>query len=189
MPRGVTDQFLKILAHERKLAARTVLVMGILALPVYFMAELTDRPLLGAVVWLAALAFAVGAACGIAHAWRRTVRYNESLRASWNQWMRMSLSASRVDQVARHVEMRGAAPAIAGIGWTALFAANVLLFWSLWVEAAWGLALGGAVTTANGLVLGALVGEALWDLRWSMQFSRALHEMLGKGEIGMWGEV
>lgn len=189
MPRGVTDQFLKILAHERRSATRTMLAVAGLSLLAYVMAELTDEALVGAVVALAILALVAGLAAGMAHAWHQTRRYGESMRASWNQWMRMSLQATRIEEVARGVELRSRAPALAGVGWTALFCANVLLFWALWVEAAWSPAFGAAVTVANGLVLGALLGGALWSLQWSARFSRTLHEMLGKGEIGLWGEI
>lgn len=189
MPRGVTDQFLKILAQERRAAIKTMAGMGGLSLLAYFMAEMTDGPLVGAVVALAILSLVLGLAAGAGYAYVRTKRYGESLRASWNQWMRMSLHATRVDEVARQVELRGKAPALAGVGWTALFAANALLFWALWVEAALAPALGAAVTVANGLVLGTLAGQAAWSLQWSARFSRTLHEMVGKGEIGMWGEV
>jgi hypothetical protein len=163
--------------------------MAGLSVVAYYMAELTDQPLFGAVAWLALASLAAGLALGLLHGWRTTKRYNESLRASWNQWMRMSLSCARVDEVSRHVEARGRAAPLAGAGWGALFLANVLLFAALWTEAAWAAALGAAVAVANGLVLGTLAGHAAWNLEWSRRFSRALHEMLGKGEIGMWGEV
>ena len=189
MPRGVTDQFLRILAHERRTGLRTVLAMGGLSVIAYFMAELTDQPLFGAVVWLALLSLVLGLVAGGVHGWRTTQRYNESIRASWNQWMRMSLSCARVDEVSRHVEARGRAAPVAGAGWGALFAANALLFAALWMDAPWAVTLGAGVTVANGLVLGALAGSAAWSLGWARSFSKALHEMLGKGEIGMWGEV
>lgn len=189
MPRGVTDQFLRILAHEKKSGVRTLLAMAGLSVVAYYMAELTDQPLFGAVAWLALLSLAAGLALGAAYGWRTTARYNESLRASWNQWMRMSLSCARVDEVSRHVEARGRAAPVAGAGWGALFAANAVLFAALWAEAAWAVALGAGVTVANGLVLGTLAGRAAWNLGWARRFSRALHEMLGKGEIGLWGEV
>lgn len=189
MPRGVTDQFLRILAHERKTGVRTLFVMGGLFLFAYFMAELTDQPLFGAVVWLALVSLVLGLVLGGVYGWRTTERYNESLRSSWNQWMRMSLSCGRLDEVSRHVEARGRAAPIAGAGWGALFAANAVLFAALWTDAAWAPAFGSAVTVANGVVLGALAGRAAWSLEWARRFSTALHEMLGKGEIGLWGEV
>lgn len=189
MPRGVTDQFLKILQHERRSNLRTALAMAGLSLVAYFMAELTDQPLLGAVVWLALGSLLVGAGAGLAYAWRQTRAYNESLRASWNQWMRMSLSCARVDEVARHVQARGRATPVANVGWGLLFAANATLFGALWADAAFALLLGAAVAVANGLVLGTLAGRAVWNLEWSRRFSTALHEMLGRGEIGLWGEV
>jgi hypothetical protein len=189
MPRGVTDQFLKILDNERRSSVRTVAAMGALAVFAYFMAELTDEPLLGAVVWLALGALVAGIAAGGVLAWRRTETYNASIREAWNQWMRMSLSCSRVDEVARHVHEKGRRAPLAGVAWSALFLANALLFAALWLEASWALTLGVVVTAANGLVLGALLGHALWNLRWSSQFHRALDDLMANGQLGVWGEI
>lgn len=189
MPHGVSDQFLRILRNERKGSVRAIVLAAALLPLAYFMAELTDQSFLGLIVWLAFLALAAGAAAGVLWARHQTAKYNDSLRQSWNQWMRMSLSCARVDEVSRHVEARGRAAPVAGAGWGALFAANALLFVALWVNAPWAVTLGAAVTVANGLVLGTLAGRAAWSLGWSRRFSKALHEMLGKGEIGMWGEV
>lgn len=189
MPRGVTDQFLTILRHEKRSGIRTILAMGGLSLVAYFMAELTDEAFLGAIVWLALVSIVVGLVAGGVYGWRVTTRYNESIRASWNQWMRMSLSCARVDEVARHVHNEGRAAPVAGVGWGLLFAANATLFVALWVGAAWADAWGAGVTVANGLVLGVLAGRAAWSLEWARRLGRTLHDMLGRGEIGLWGEV
>jgi hypothetical protein len=188
MPRGVTDQFLRILDNERKHAVRTVLAMAALAVFAYFMAELTDEPLLGPVVWLSLAALAVGVGLGLVWAWRTTTRYGESLREQWNAWMRMSLSATRVHEVARSVANQGKRPPLEGPAWATLLLANVALFVALWVEAPWALAFGVAVTTANGLTLGALAGASLWNLRWARRFSTALDELVREGNLGLWGE-
>jgi hypothetical protein len=191
MPRGVTDQFLAILQNERRHAFRTIAAMAALSVFGYFMAELTDQPLFGSVVLLGAVALVAGLGLGLLWAWRTTTRYNASLRASWNAWMRMSLSATRVEQVARGVERKGPSWAhrVAGVGWAALFLANVALFVALWDEVAWGTTLGAAVTVANGLVLGALVGASAWNLRWAQQFTTALDELVAEGQVGLWGEL
>lgn len=189
MPRGVTDQFLKILRHERQASVRTILAMTGLVVLAYFMAELTDGPLLGWVVLTALLSLLAGLAAGLLYAHHRTQKYSESLRESWNAWMRMSLSCERVDEVARHVHAKGQHAQVAGVGWAALFLANALLFAALWLEAPWGLAYGVMVTVANGLTLGALLGHAAWSLRWSAQFNKALDELIADGKVGLWGEV
>lgn len=193
MPRGVTDQFLAILATERQAGLRTALVCLGLVPFAYFMAELTDQPLFGHVVLATFLALALGAAAGVLHAQRRQSRYNESLRQSWNAWMRMSLSCRRVDEVARHVDPRPAAVArlahVANAGWAALLVANALLFAALWSEATWAHAYGVMVAVANGLALGAVAGHALWTRRWSGQFSKALDELVTEGQVGLWGEI
>ena len=189
MPRGVTDQFLRILRAERRASLRTALAMLGLSAFAYFMAELTDGPLLGSVVVLAAVTLLVGLAAGILWGRHRTERYNESLRASWSAWMRMSLSCASVREVARHVESKGRAPPVGGVGWAALFLANALLFLFLWFDLGFALVFGVMVTTANGLVLGTLAGDALWSLRWTGQFAKALDVMIAQGQLGMWGEV
>lgn len=189
MPRGVSDQFLKILTNERRLGLRTALFCAGLLPFAYFMAELTDAPLMGWVVLATLLALAGGVAAGILHAQRRHKTYNESLRQSWNAWMRMSLSCNRVEEVARHVEAKGSAPPVASVGWSGLLLANALLFLALWFEASWSLVYGVMVATANGLTLGAVAGHALWTRRWSGQFAKALDELVTEGQVGLWGEV
>jgi drug/metabolite transporter (DMT)-like permease len=189
MPRGVTDQFLRILENERKANLRAALIMAGLFLFAYFMAELTDEPLAGRVVMLALVALLVGVGVGIWYGHRTTEKYNESLRASWNQWMRMSLSCDRVDEVARHVQQKGKALPVAGVGWSLLFLANVLLFIVLWTEWSQAVTFGTGVTVANGIVLGAIAGHAVWDLRWAKQFHKALDELVAEGQVGLWGEI
>lgn len=190
MPRGVTDQFLTILANERRHAIRAAAWMLPLAGVAYFMAEMTDQPLLGSVVILAAAALAGGLLLGVGYARWATTRYNQSMVAQWNQWMRMSLQCARIADVERSVAARPrAAPRVAGVGWAALFLANALLFVALWEGAEWGVALGAAVTTANGLVLGAVVGHAAWTFGWAAKCDRALHELLAEGKVGLWGEI
>lgn len=189
MPRGVTDQFLKILAHERRQGLRTALVCAGLVPAAYFMAELTDQPLLGWVVLATLVGVAGGVALGLGYAHRVQARYNESLRQSWNAWMRMSLSCARVDEVARHVAEKGRAPPVASIAWTSLLVANALLFLALWFEAPWALTYGVMVCVANGLSLGAVAGHALWTRRWSSQFTKALDDLITDGQVGLWGEV
>ena len=189
MPRGVTDQFLKILSNERRGGLRTALAcLGLVPLA-YFMAELTDQPLLGWVVLATLVALLAGAGLGVAWAHHRHKAWNESLRQSWNAWMRMSLSCDRVDEVARHVADKGKAPPAASLGWAALLVANAVLFLALWSEAPWALAYGAAVAVANGLTLGAVAGHALWTRHWSGQFAKALDDLITEGQVGLWGEV
>lgn len=189
MPRGVTDQFLKILENERKHSVRTTIAMAALFVLAYFMAELTDQPLFGPIVLLAIVTLLVGIALGGTWGWRTTTKYNESLRESWNAWMRMSLSATSVNEVSRNVKNKGKPWPVASVGWSLLLLANVALFVALWTEQPWGLTLGAAVTTANGLTLGALVGTSLWNFRWSKQFGSALDELVTEGQVGLWGEL
>ena len=189
MPRGVSDQFLRILKNEKKGALRACIAAGALAPVAYFMAELTDQPLYGGVVLLAFLFLVAGAALGVLYARHRTAQYNESLRLSWNAWMRMSLSCNRVDEVARHVAQKRDARALWNAGWALLLVLNAVLFAVLWFEVAWATAYGAIVTATNGLVLGGLAGHAVWHWRWTNQFAKALDELIADGQVGLWGEA
>lgn len=189
MPHGVSDQFLRILQNERKGSTRAIWVALALLPLAYFMAELTDEPLAGAVVWLALAALLAGLAGGLLWARHRTARYNESLRQQWNAWMRMSLSCSRIDEVSRHVHQTRDARGLVNAGWALLVVLNAVLFAVLWFEVAWALAFGGVVAALNGVVLGGMAGHAVWNLRWTGQFSKALDELIHDGQLGMWGEV
>lgn len=189
MPRGVNDHFLTILKNERKGALRAVLTALALAPVAYFMAELTDLALAGVVVWLAAGALALGVALGLLWARHRTNRYNESLRLTWNQWMRMSMSSTRVAEVARQVQDKPPRRAPWGAAWGLMVVLNGALFAALWAEVAWGLEFGAVVTALNGVTLGALAGYAAWHWRWAGQFSKALDELVAEGQVGLWGEV
>ena len=189
MPHGVSDQFLRILKNERKGSIRAIALAVALFPVAYFMAELTDEAFLGVVVWTVAGALAAGVGIGLLWARHKTKKYNDSIRQSWNAWMRMSLSCARIDEVARHVEnkrdhvgMRSAAAAL-------LVVTNGALFGFLWAEVDWGTAFGLVVTILNGLVLGFLAGHAVWHWRWTAQFTHALDELLSDGSVGLWGEV
>ena len=189
MPHGVSDQFLKILGNEKKGSLRAIALALALVPLAYFMAELTDQAFVGLVVWLVAVSLAVGVAGGLLWGRHQTARYNESLRASWNAWMRMSLSCARVDEVARHVENKRAHSSLRGIASALLVVLNGVLFALLWAEAAFALEFGAIVTLLNGIVLGFLAGHAAWSWRWTAQFSKALDELIGSGQVGLWGEV
>lgn len=189
MPHGVNDQFLRILKNERKGSLRAIVIALALVPLAYFMAELTDHAFVGIVVWLAFGALALGVAGGLL--WRRhqTARYNESLRQSWNAWMRMSSSCARIDEVARHVENKRAHVTGSAAASGLLVVLNGALFAVLWAELTWGLQMGAIVTVINGVVLGALAGHAAWSWRWTAQFHRALDELISDGKVGLWGEV
>lgn len=188
MPHGVNDQFLKILKNERKGSMRAIVIAASLVPLAYFMAELTDHAFVGIVVWLAFLTLAIGVAGGLLWGHHQTKRYNESLRQSWNAWMRMSLSCARIDEVARHVQNKRKPVALAGIASALLVVLNGALFAVLWAETSWGLQFGAIVTGLNGIVLGFLAGHAAWSWRWTAQFNKALDELISDGKVGLWGE-
>lgn len=190
MARGVTDHFLRILKNERKQSARALVAALALCVPVYFMAELTDAPLYGRIVWAAGGAIALGLLVGVLAGRYRTQHYNESLKTGWNAWMRMSLSSTRIREVARGVRQKpaGARNATA-VGWALLVVVNAALFIVLWNEASFATSFGLFTTLLNGLVVGALAGHAAWCWHWTSQFGRALDELMADGSVGLWGEV
>jgi hypothetical protein len=189
MPRGVTDQFLGILRRERRAHVRTALLMALLVVPAYFIAELVDLPLLGWVVLAGGLALLAGAGIGLAYGRWESTRHESSLRESWSSWMRMSLSASSLREVERAVRQKGPALHAQGLAWALLILANGVLFAALWFEAPWAFAFGASVTVANGIVLGAVTGHAAWSYRWARDFSVALDKLIAEGQVGLWGEV
>ena len=190
MPRGVTDHFLRILKNERKQSLRALVVAVALCGPLYFMAELTDEPLYGRIVIIAGAALALGIVAGVLLGRFQTHRYNESLKTGWNAWMRMSLSATRIREVARGVSQKPAsARSASAIGWAFLVVLNAVLFLVLWNEASFASSFGLFTTILNGLVVGALAGHAAWCWHWTGQFGRALDELMADGSVGLWGEV
>ena len=189
MPHGVNDQFLRILKNERNGSLRAVLLAVALLPLAYFMAELTDEAFVGIIVWISAAAIAIGVGLGILWGRHQTKVYNDSLRQSWNAWMRMSSSCARIDEVARHVENKQRAVSLRGAATALLIILNGVLFALLWAEALFAVELGAVVTALNGLVLGFLAGHAIWSWRWTAQFSKALDELISEGSVGLWGEV
>ncbi len=189
MVKGVSDQFLRILNNERRVAVRSVAAGIVAAALALFMANLADEPLFGTESFAYAVALFVGVATGVAVGWRRSTRFEESLRAGWNAWMRFSLSCARVDEVYRKASNRPAPSAVAaGVLAGALVVANALLFALLWVEAPAARALGVPVALADGLAAGAWIGSSAWSLGWTRSFRKALAELVRDGSIGIWGE-
>lgn len=190
MPRGVTDHFLRILQNERRQSVRALVVALALCAPVYFMAELTDEPLYGRIVGVAAAAIVLGIVVGVLVGRWQTARWNESLRTGWNAWMRMSLASTRVRDVARGVHAKAAsARSATAVAWALLVVLNAALFIVLWNEASFAESFGLLTTVLNGLVVGALAGHAAWSWYWTGQFGRALDELMADGSVGLWGEV
>lgn len=189
MPRGVNEKFLRILHHERRARLRAAAVMVALVPVAYFMAELVDEPLWGAVVVATLVAILAGTLVGVLLAHRRTRLYNESLLERWNAWQRAANACTRVDELARHADEKDARAPLAGVGWTSLFALNVVLFAALWLELSWSLGFGAVVALVNGIVVGLLLGAHLWTARWTRQFRKALDELASEGQLSYWGEV
>lgn len=190
MPHGVTVNFLELLEDERGRRRRLLLALPLLAGAVLFLAELADLPPWGPKVQGTAAALVVGFLVGLAWAWHRGRRREESIRARWDKWMQWSLSTTDLGELeARVEEPRFLVPRhLEGALWGVGALANVLLFVGLWYAwpfidaAAW------IVLLLDGLTLGALAATSAWDTRWTRRLRRALDELIQEGEVGVWGE-
>lgn len=189
LAKGVSDQFLRILENERRLAIRHVGIGAALALVALFMANLADEPLFGTESFAYAVALFLGVGGGLALAWWRSRQVSESIRSGWNAWMRFSVSCTRVDEVYRKAAGRRArSPAVTGVGAAALFFANAILFVLLWVDAPSSAWLGVPTVMADGIVVGGWLGSSAWRFGWALSFTKALEDLLRDGSIGLWGE-
>ncbi|MHB8605826.1 MAG: hypothetical protein ACYDCK_11280 [Thermoplasmatota archaeon] len=189
MPRGVSDQFVKILEHERKRALKRIGLVVLAAILAEQMAELSDTPWFGAETRLYVGLFIVGIALGAAVAWLRARRYAESIKTGWNNWMRFSVSCTSVHELYR--KARGKEPASAawwGLAAAALLIANVGLFVWLWNDVVGAQPFAYAMSIVNALALGGLIGTAVWSFAWARRFMHALDELMREGTLSFWGE-
>lgn len=190
MAKGVSDQFLRILENERRLATRHLAWAAGLALVLLFVANLADEPLFGTESFLYAVALFLGIGGGIALGWRHSKKLGDSLKGGWNQWMRMSTSCTRVDEVWRKASGKpaGSNPAATGLLAAGLLVLNALLFALLWVESSAAKPLGLLTVLVDGGFVGGWIGNAAWRFGWVRSFTRALEDLLRDGTVGIWGE-
>lgn len=190
MAKGVSDQFLRILENERRLAVRHLAWGAGLALLLLFVANLADEPLFGTESFLYAVALFLGIGGGVALGWRHSRKMGESIKGAWNHWMRMSTSCTRVDEVYRKASGKpaGSNPAATGLLAAALFVLNALLFALLWVEAPLAKGMGLLTVLVDGGFVGGWIGASAWRFGWVRSFTKALEELLRDGSVGVWGE-
>lgn len=189
MPRGITDQFLRILDSESR-RAWTVLALGVVAFAAaLLLADLADAPSFGAITMAYAgiAVFTTGVAA--LWAWRSAKHRTMRLSDEWNAWMKYSVGSATIDEIERKVHNRAPQPPWAMGLLVALFTiANAIVFALLWNEASFALDAALAMAVANGVGIGYLVGTTTLRLWWARSAVAATQELVGSGVVAVWGE-
>lgn len=189
VPRGITDQFLKILDLESR-RAWAVLAAGAVAFAVaLFLADLADRPRFGDVTVAFAAVALLATAVTALWAWRRAKWRTMRLADEWSAWMKFSVGSASIAEIERKVRDRPASPPWAPGLVVALFAiANAVVFALLWADAAIAVAAALAIAVANGLAIGVLLGTTGLRLWWARSATAAANDLVGSGAVSVWGE-
>jgi len=194
--KGVAENFLVVLAKDERAARRrmawSVAIMATLGLLAWL---LVDRRLEGAWFGTGLTSFLTAAFAGVALGALRARlkyhhRYEESLRFSWNRWMRFSVSAPSAHAIFRQVAGRAPQPSV----WKAALALAFVLFASFVMMVVTLLDPSTALNASAMFVLyGALGGFALSDAvvfgHWARRFRLEVTEMVKRGELPVWGVV
>lgn len=189
MPRGITDQFLRILEAESR-RAWTVLALGGAAFAIaLFLADLADAPSFGAIAVAYAAIAVLATAAAAAWAWRAAKHRTLRLADEWNAWMKYSVGSATIAEIERKVHSRAPQPPWAPGLLVALFViVNAVVFALLWFEAAIALDAALAVAIANGVAVGYLLGSTALHLWWTRSAVAATQELVGNGVVAVWGE-
>jgi len=183
---GVASQFLEILAADHRAAQRRVAVLGVVAALLLAPAAFLWPVWPGMAVHAAAVV--VGAAVGVLEARSLSRRYEASIRGTWTQWMRYAVAAESVPEIHRKVRGRR------GRNLPYLYAGVLTFIWgmeatllvlALMAQAVPGLA--APFVAATGFLTGAVLGHNLVFSRWTSTFRQSVAELVGSGEIGLWG--
>ncbi len=184
---GVGSHFVQLLEADRRAIARRIVVMAIVAVLLLVPAYLIYP-------WQGVGVHAVGLLCGLLvgslASRRRTAAYEASLRSAWNAWMKHSVAQETMLHTYRRVTGRSNRniPYLAGALLTVLWAVEVALLVLAFkdTEAA---ALAIPVLLFQGIVTGVLLGQFLHQRGWYRDFSASVREMVGAGELGVWGVI
>lgn len=189
MPHGVSENFLSVARREERLGRRAALAAVALAPAAAFLAELADEPAYGPVWGLFVASALLGLVLGALLARRRLARYEDALRLRWDHWMRGSVGAWRLGEVARRAAGHDPPlPLLPGASALGLAALNLALFALLWAEHPAAPAIAGPLVALDGLLLGGLAATSALTARWAKEFLRAAEELVRRGEVPMWGE-
>lgn len=189
MAKGVSRDFIDLLARQRDLSKRRLKQVPVLVVLGYVVAELADLPALGVHVWtyLAVLAVA-GPLCylGARHLY---AGYGEELKADWSAWMAAAPGADSVvearDRALGEPGLLASIPTAAGL----LVFANVASLLLLWFEAKPAPYVSFATVVLDAAAIAALAAWHLKSLFWSQAVDQAVHELWRDGEIGIYGQV
>ncbi len=185
MPRGVAKDFIQLLNGAQRVGRMRVITLGVLALVLFVPAWFLWAPL-GAIVHGGVLLAGIG--LGALLGWRTCRGYEDSMRGTWNQWMRLAPACENVPELARKV--RGASTTFR-VAWiaallTLLWAAELGLLVLAFMDTS-SAAFSIPAIAANGLFVGALLGYHIRILGWTRTFRHSLDDMVRAGEIGVWG--
>jgi hypothetical protein len=190
VPKGVSQDFLRILEADARAGIRRIWTLGVLALllfaPAWYLADREGTAWWGLVLHAVALGLAVGA--GLLWGQRRLRAYEESLRSAWRDWMDYSLACETIPDL--YARARGRSRRN-----VAVLAAVVLFI--LWALELWVLTMAlmeepsrwwaFAAVAGNAALAGALAGMHIRIWRWTRGFRNSLGDMMASGELGMWG--
>lgn len=196
MTKGVAENFLVVLTKDERAAKRrivwTTLVTASLGL---FTWLLVDRRLEDAWFGTGLTAFLGAVFAGVAVGTLRGRikyhhRYEESLRFSWNRWMRFSVSAPSAHAIYRQVNGRAPQPSV----WKAALLLGFVLFASFITMVVTLLDPSTAMNASSLFMLyGGLAGFALSDAvvfrHWAHRFRSEVTAMVKRGDLPVWGVV
>ncbi len=185
VPRGVAKDFIQLLSGAQRMGRLRVVMLMVLAMVLFVPAWFLWAPL-GAVVHGGVLL--VGLGIGALLGWRTSRGYEDSMRGTWNQWMKLAPACENVPELARKV--RGGSTTFR-VAWlaallTLLWATELGLLVLAFMDAG-SAAFTIPVIAANALFVGILAGYQMRILTWTRSFRHSLDEMVRSGEIGVWG--
>lgn len=188
VPQGVATRFLGIVAADVQSARSRFIAAAVLSVLLFVPAALLAPVWPGPVVH--AVLLAGGFALGLWLASRQSRTYEASMRHTWTQWMRFSVSGESIAEI--HRKVRGQSHRNQAV----LYAAVLTLIWgaealllvlAFLYQAKPELALPFVAATA--LLAGGITGYAFAMHKWFKQLSGSVDELLASGEVGIWGVV
>jgi hypothetical protein len=186
---GVTKNFLAILESELDRTAKRIIRLLILTGVVLLLAwPLFDPDALMGLGSTLAILVAAGGLGGVYAHYVANRRYNTSIKAHWNRWMRYSVSCVSVRECYRKVHNRNPGPSVLWVAslLSAVFIAHlVLLVYAIDTEATFNQIL--PLFALDAIILGFFIGKRIMERHWYRQFLRSVNELLREGQIGVWG--
>lgn len=189
MPRGISREFLDLLARQRRVSKRRLKVVPVLVILGYVVAELADVAPAGPHVRAYVVGLAV-AATGLFLASRRIYEgYEDSLRAAWDRWMAAAAGSDDIPEAYDRVTGEPGLWDWVPMGAALVVFANVASLLLLWFAAPNAGAFAMGTVLVDAAAVGGLGAWHLQSLRWSRRFDQAVHELYRDGEVGVFGRA